>query len=330
MRWLDNIQFAHPEWLWALAAVPILGIFLFVRKSSGEVNMPNASGFRGFSWGGIRPYLSILSLLAFGCWMVALARPQSTKVSRQVQGGEGIDIMLAVDLSESMLAMDFKPNRLEALKRVAIDFVKERVNDRMGLVVYGKDAYTSTPLTTDQDILEESLADLEIISGFSSSTAIGIGLSTALNRLEESDAKSKIVILISDGVNNHGIITPETAANVAEEMDIRVYTIGIGSTGVVEIPRVIQGRTFVQRARGELDEELLRAIAEQTGGRYYRAQNSTQLEEIYSEIDRLEKSKVEEIKYTQYDEHFYPWAILGIALIGAEFLLKNTLFRSIV
>ncbi|NVK03737.1 MAG: VWA domain-containing protein [Flavobacteriia bacterium] len=330
MRWLDNIQFAHPEWLWALTALPILGIFLFVRKSSGEVNMPNASAFRGFSWGGIRPYLSILSLLAFGCWMVALARPQSTKVSRQIQGGEGIDIMLAVDLSESMLAMDFKPNRLEALKRVAIDFVKERVNDRMGLVVYGKDAYTSTPLTTDQDILQESLADLEIISGFSSSTAIGIGLSTALNRLEESDAKSKIVILISDGVNNHGIITPETAANVAEEMNIRVYTIGIGSTGIVEIPRVVQGRTFVQRARGELDEELLRAIADQTGGRYYRAQTSTQLEEIYSEIDRLEKSKVEEIKYTQYDEHFYPWAILGIAFIGAEFLLKNTLFRSIV
>lgn len=330
MSWFNTIQFAHPEWLWALLLLPVIALIMLIRKSSGEVRMPNAQGFRGFSWAGIRPFLSLLSLIAFGCWMVALARPQSTQVSRQIQGGEGIDIMLAVDLSQSMLAMDFKPNRLEALKKVAIEFVNERVNDRMGLVVYGREAYTSTPLTTDQDILEESLADLEILQGFSQSTAIGVGLSTALNRLEESDAESKVVILISDGENNSGLIAPETAARVAKEMGIRVYSIGIGSTGMVEIPMTIQGRRVVTRQRGVLDEALLKQIADETGGRYYRAQTNSELKEIYDEIDRLEKSKVEEIKYTQYDEHFYPWAILGLALVGLEFLLKNTLFRSIV
>lgn len=330
MSWFNTIQFAHPEWLWALLLLPVIALIMLIRKSSGEVRMPNAQGFRGFSWAGIRPFLSLLSLIAFGCWMVALARPQSTQVSRQIQGGEGIDIMLAVDLSQSMLAMDFKPNRLEALKKVAIEFVNERVNDRMGLVVYGREAYTSTPLTTDQDILEESLADLEILQGFSQSTAIGVGLSTALNRLEESDAESKVVILISDGENNSGLIAPETAAQVAKEMGIRVYSIGIGSTGMVEIPMTIQGRRVVTRQRGVLDEALLKQIADETGGRYYRAQTNSELKEIYDEIDRLEKSKVEEIKYTQYDEHFYPWAILGLALVGLEFLLKNTLFRSIV
>ena len=329
MSWFNTIQFAHPEWLWALLLLPVIALIMLIRKSSGEVRMPNAQGFRGFSWAGIRPFLSLLSLIAFGCWMVALARPQSTQVSRQIQGGEGIDIMLAVDLSQSMLAMDFKPNRLEALKKVAIEFVNERVNDRMGLVVYGREAYTSTPLTTDQDILEESLADLEILQGFSQSTAIGVGLSTALNRLEESDAESKVVILISDGENNSGLIAPETAAQVAKEMGIRVYSIGIGSTGMVEIPMTIQGRRVVTRQRGVLDEALLKQIADETGGRYYRAQTNSELKEIYDEIDRLEKSKVEEIKYTQYDEHFYPWAILGLALVGLEFLLKNTLFRSI-
>lgn len=330
MSWFNTIQFAHPEWLWALLLLPVIALIMLIRKSSGEVRMPNAQGFRGFSWAGIRPFLSLLSLIAFGCWMIALARPQSTQVSRQIQGGEGIDIMLAVDLSQSMLAMDFKPNRLEALKKVAIEFVNERVNDRMGLVVYGREAYTSTPLTTDQDILEESLADLEILQGFSQSTAIGVGLSTALNRLEESDAESKVVILISDGENNSGLIAPETAARVAKEMGIRVYSIGIGSTGMVEIPMTIQGRRVVTRQRGVLDEALLKQIADETGGRYYRAQTNSELKEIYDEIDRLEKSKVEEIKYTQYDEHFYPWAILGLALVGLEFLLKNTLFRSIV
>lgn len=330
MSWFDHIQFAHPEWLWALIVLPVLALFIVLRKSSGEVRLPSASGFGGMSWAGFRPLLSLLSVLALGCWMVALARPQSTKVSRQVQGGEGIDIMLAVDLSQSMLATDFRPNRLEALKRVAMEFVKARVNDRMGLVVYGTNAYTATPLTTDQDILKESLADLEIIEGFSNSTAIGIGLSTALNRLEDSDAKSKVVILMSDGVNNFGIIEPETAANVAEEMGIRVYTIGIGSTGAVQVPYQINGRRVMGTMRGELDEALLQKIAGQTGGKYYRAKTSTELEQIYAEIDRLEKSKVEEIKYTQYDEHFYPWALLGLALMGLEFILKNSLFRSIV
>ncbi len=327
MNWFNHITFANPEWLWALFAVPVLLILLFVRKQDGEVRHPSSGLLQGFTWAGIRPLLSVLSILALGCWIVAFARPQSTKVDRYVQGGEGIDIILAVDISQSMLAIDFKPNRLEALKEVAAEFVENRPNDRIGLVVYGGEAYTQIPLTTDEDVLISGIADLHT-GVISKSTAIGMGLATAANRINESDAKSKVIILMTDGENNAGSITPRAASALAAELGVRVYTIGIGSNGMTKIPETIRGRTVYQNFQGRLDEELLKDIASQTGGRYYRALNKDQLGEIYGEIDRLEKTKIEEFKYTQYNEHFYPWAITGLGLLALEFLLRNSLFRS--
>lgn len=327
MTWLNNIEFADPEWLWALILIPILGIWKLVRAQTGEVRYSIAAPF-GWSWASLRPVLSWLSLIAYGCWIVAFARPQSTKTSQQVQGGEGIDIILAVDVSPSMRAVDLKPNRLEALKKVANDFIDNRPNDRIGLVVYGGEAYTQTPLTTDHNIVVESLYSLQS-NMLSDGTAVGMGLATAANRIKDSDAKSKVIILMTDGRNNTGTIDPRSAARLANGLGVKVYTIGMGTRGYAKMPvQVINGRTIYQNMPVQVDEELLKDIAESTNGKYFRATNNQQLSEIYAEIDQLEKSKIEEFKYTQYDEHFYPWAIAGLILISLEFLLRNTLFRS--
>ncbi len=326
----DHVTFANPEWLWTLILIPIVGLWKILRKQQGEIRYSIASPAKRWSWAGLRPALAVLSMFAFACWIIAFARPQSSKTSEQVQGGEGIDIILAVDVSGSMRAVDLKPNRLEALKKVAGDFIDNRANDRIGLVVYAGEAYTQTPLTTDHDILLESLESLNSGS-LAQGTAVGVGLATAANRIKDSDAKSKIIILLTDGENNTGSIDPRSAARLAQGLGLKVYTIGVGTRGYAKMPyQVINGRTIYQNVRVNVDEDLLKEIAESTGGKYFRAMNNNQLSQIYAEIDQLEKSKIEEFKYTQYTEHFYNWAIAGLLLLASEFLLRNTLFRSAV
>lgn len=327
----NHIEFADPLWLWALLILPVIAFVKIWRwrSQSGEVRFSSVEK-RSFSWANLRPHLFWLGWLGLGCWMVAFARPRTADISALTRGGEGIDIMLAVDVSQSMLSMDLKPNRLEALKEVAAEFVDKRPTDRIGMVVYAEQAYTQTPLTTDHNILKQGLQEAE--SGIiGNSTAIGLGLLTAVNRIKESDAKSKVIILLTDGKNTSGTIEPTSAAQVAEDLGVRVYTIGLGTNGYAMSPMMTaNGRTVYRRARVEIDEALLENIADQTGGRYFRAQNKAELTEIYDEIDRLEKSKIEELKFVQYKEHFYNWALAGLILLGSEVLLKNTVFRSVI
>lgn len=309
--------------------LPLLAVVRLVRwkKQTGTLRYSGYQGKR-WSWAALKPHLYWLSWAALGCLFVAFARPRSSEVNAQTRGGEGIDIMLAVDISPSMLALDLRPNRLEALKEVAIDFVEKRPNDRIGLVVYAKEAYTQTPLTTDHDVLVSGLAELE--SGLlANGTAVGMGLATAVNRIKDSDAKSKVVILMTDGENNSGNIEPMSAAQLARDLGIKVYTIGIGSNGFAKFPaQTINGQRIYQQIEVTLDEALLKNIASETGGTYFRATKNSELGEIYEQIDQLEKSKVEELKFTNYTEHFYPWAIAALLLIASEVLLRNTLFRS--
>lgn len=330
VNWFDGIEFANPEWLWALIAIPAIATLRWALRSSGTVRHPSFSIGGGLSWAAIRPALPLLSYLALASWIVAIARPQSNKVTTQIDGGEGIDIMLTVDVSYSMEALDLKPNRLGALKEVAKEFVESRPADRIGLVVYGSEAFTQTPLTTDHSILITGIDDLST-SMFEGSTAIGMGLATAVNRIVESEAESKVIILMTDGENNSGNIDPLSAAELASKLGVRVYTIGIGASDYAQVPvQTINGRKIYQRRRMPLDEELLQTIAKTTNGHYFRATNKSELQGIYAEIDRLETSKVEELKYVQYEEHFYPWAIAGLALLAFEFILKQTVFRSVV
>ncbi|KAB2808598.1 vWA domain-containing protein [Phaeocystidibacter luteus] len=329
MNLFEGTTFANPEWLWGLILIPIMGVGMMLRSQTGTVRFSHfESG--GFTWANLRPWTSLLSLIGLACWIVAFARPQSSQQTQQIRGGEGIDIFLAVDVSYSMEALDLKPTRLEALKVVANEFVKNRPNDRIGLVVYAGEAYTQVPLTTDHEVLTSAVKSLNS-DLLEPGTAVGMGLSTALSRIKDSEAESKVVILMTDGENNRGEIDPRSAARLARELGVRVYTIGIGTKGYAMMPtRIMNGRKMLQRVKVNIDEDLLREIADATEGRYFRAQNKEQLADIYQEIDRLEKSKIEELKFVQYDEHFYPWALAGLLFIAAEFTLKNTLFRSVV
>lgn len=331
MNWWNSIEFADPNWLWALLLLPVMAVVKIIRwnKQHGEVRMTYPA-IKGWSWAALKPHLFWLSWLGLGCWIVAFARPRTADVSSLTKGNDGIDIMLTIDVSPSMLARDLKPNRLEALKEVATEFIESRPNDRIGMVAYATEAFGQTPLTTDHEIVALSVNELE--SGLlGNSTAIGTGLATAINRIKESEAKSKVIILLTDGKNMAGEIEPESAAQIAHDLGIKVYTIGVGSKGMAVTPmRGPGGNMVYSRQKVDIDEELLKSIAEHTNGRYFRAQNKEELSEIYSEIDRLETSKIEELKYVDYEEKFHSLAIAGLALIAFEVLLKNTLFRSVI
>jgi Ca-activated chloride channel family protein len=265
-----------------------------------------------------------------GFLIIALARPQTTDVTTRTRGIEGIDILLTVDLSSSMLSRDLQPNRLEALKAVAQQFVEGRPNDRIGLVAYAGEAFTRVPLTIDHRMVQMSLA--EMANGdLEDGTAIGMGLATAVNRLKDSEAKSKVIILMTDGKNNTGLVDPLTAARMALTYGLRVYTVALGTNGTAPTPVAINPMTgdYVYENRPvELDEELLQRIADETGGRYFRATNNADLEAIYAEIDTLEKTKLQELRFYSYEEHFRPWVLLGMALILLEWLLQRTVFKS--
>jgi len=269
--------------------------------------------------------------LALAAIITALARPQTEDISSKTKTTSGIDIVMAIDVSSSMLARDLKPNRLSALKKVAADFIKDRPNDRIGLVAYAGESYTKTPITSDKAIVLNSLNEITY-GTLADGTAIGMGLATSVNRLKESKAKSKVIILLTDGVNNSGFIEPQTAAELAVEYGIKTYTIGLGTNGNALSPIAYNsdGTYRYGMIPVEIDEKLLEAIAEATGGAYFRATDNESLEAIYEEINKLEKTEIEEFKYYKYEEKFRPWILLAGILLVLEWVLKNTLFRSFI
>lgn len=271
-------------------------------------------------------------LLAFASLIVALARPRSVDVSSQTKTTKGIDIVMAMDVSGSMLAKDLKPNRMNALKRVAAQFVSERPNDRIGIVVYSAEAYTKTPVTSDKSVILQALDGVKYDRILQDGTGIGMGLTTAINRLKDSKAKSRIIILLTDGVNNAGFIEPETAAEIAKEFGIKVYTIGIGTNGMAEFPYAIapDGSFLFRMMKVEIDEQLMKNIAAKTGGKYFRATSNQRLSQIYKEINKLETTEIEELKFYDYDEKYRPFVWLAFGLLCFEFLVRQTYFRNIV
>lgn len=331
---LENITFANPDFFWLFLLLPF-AILWYVLKRKDAIASLRISSLKGFSYNSflpkLKPVLFLLRLLALSAIIVAMARPQTEDISTRTKTTKGIDIVMAIDVSSSMLARDLKPNRLTALKKVAADFIKKRPNDRIGLVAYAGEGYTKTPITTDKTIVLNSLRDI-IYGQLEDGTAIGMGLATSVNRLKESKAKSKIIILLTDGVNNSGFIEPQTAAELAIEYGIKTYTIGLGSNGnaLTPIQYNPDGSFRYGMRQVEIDEELLKEIASATGGTYFRATNNETLEEIYDEINKLEKTEIEEFKYYRYEEKFRPWIWIAGTLLLLEWILRNTLFRSFV
>ena len=327
------MHFASPYYLWLLTLlVPMIGYYVWrtlqggasiqISSVAGVVRAPRT----------VRYYLRhlpfALRAAAFALLVVALARPQDVEQNVRTNT-EGIDIMLAIDVSGSMLARDFKPDRITAAKEVAGSFIADRYGDRIGLVAFAGEAFTQSPLTTDQSTLQTLLA--RIRSGLiEDGTAIGNGLATAINRLRESDAKSKVIILLTDGVNNQGQIAPMTAAEIAKAQGIRVYTIGVGTEGMAPYPAIdmFGNLTFVNQ-KVEIDEKTLTAISDMTGGQYFRATDKAKLKAIYDEINQLEKSKIEVMEHISYHELFLTWALAALGLLFTEFLLSNLVLKRI-
>lgn len=327
------MHFASPYCLWLLTLLVPLTVYYVWRTMQGgaSIRLSSVDGLAGAPktlryW--LRHLPFVLRLAALALAVVALARPQGIEQNARTNT-EGIDIMLAVDVSGSMLARDFKPDRITAAKEVAGSFIADRYGDRIGIVVFAGEAFTQSPLTTDQGTLQTLLG--RIRSGvIEDGTAIGNGLATAINRLRESDAKSKVVILLTDGVNNRGAIAPLMAAEIAKGQGIKVYTIGVGTMGMAPYPTVdIYGNPDggTVKAKVEIDEKTLREIARITGGEYFRATDKAKLEAIYEQINRMEKSKVEISEYTTYHELFLGWLLGGLALLLAEFLLAHLVLK---
>tara|TARA_R110000787_G_scaffold105773_2_gene213297 strand:+ start:4169 stop:5176 length:1008 start_codon:yes stop_codon:yes gene_type:complete len=335
MDW-SNFEFQNPEFLWLLTIVPLLAIwYFFMRKK--EAAVLTVSSVKGFNSKNailpkLKPVLYVFRLFAIAFLFVALARPRNVSVSTKIKANRGIDIVMAIDVSASMLAKDLKPNRLEALKIVATNFVNRRPNDRIGIVVYAGESFTQTPITSDKGIIKRTISEIKW-GQLDGGTAIGMGLGSAVNRLKESEAKSKVIILLTDGVNNSGFVDPKTATELAKELNIKVYTIGIGTNGMADFPYSKDprtGRLQFRKQKVEIDEELLQFIASETQGQYFRATDNTKLQDIYDEIDTLEKTKIEEFKYYNYQEKYRFLIFIAGGLLFLEFLLRNTLFRSFI
>jgi Ca-activated chloride channel family protein len=332
----EGIEFLNKEFFWLLLLLPLAVLwYLFkYKKQTAELKISSLKGFK--TGNSILPKLKhllfILRLLVLAFLITALARPRTVDVSTKTKTTRGIDIVMAIDVSASMLAKDLRPNRLEALKKVAAQFIKERPNDRIGLVEYAGESYTKTPITSDKAIVLRSLESIKYNTIIDGGTAIGMGLATSVNRLKDSKAKSKIIILLTDGVNNSGFIDPKIASELALEYGIKAYTIGLGTNGMALTPMSIlpNGNFQYGRAKVEIDEELLKEIADVTGGKYFRATNNKKLAEIYEEINKLEKTEIEEFKYYNYEEKYRPLVLLAGMLLLLELLLRFTIFRSFV
>lgn len=332
----EGIQFLNKELFWLLLLLPLAIIWYVLKhkKQTAELKISSLKGFKiTNSWlPKVKHLLFALRLIALGLLITAIARPQTVDVSTKTKTTKGIDIVMAIDVSASMLARDLKPNRLEALKKVAGEFIKGRPNDRIGLVEYAGESFTKTPITSDKSIVLRSLKDIRYNNIIEGGTAIGMGLATAVNRLKDSKAISKIIILLTDGVNNSGFIDPKIASELALEYDIKTYTIGIGTNGTALTPVSIlsNGNFQYARAQVEIDEELLKEIAQVTGGKYFRATNNKKLEEIYNEINKLEKTEIEEFKFYNYEEKYRSLVLIAGALLLLELLLRFTFFRSFI
>ena len=333
----EGFEFVNKQWFWALLVLPLAIVWYIFKhkKQTAELKISSLKGFK--TTPSLLPKfkhtLFVLRLLALALIITALARPQTVDISSKTKTTRGIDIVMAIDVSGSMLAKDLSPNRLEALKNVASEFIMGRPNDRIGLVEYAGESYTRTPVTSDKAIVLRSLRDMNYNTTIQSGTAIGMGLATAVNRLKDSKAKSKVIILLTDGVNNTGFIDPKIASELAVEYGIKTYTIGLGTNGTALSPVAIDPRTGqfqYARVPVEIDEALLKEIASVTSGKYFRATNNKKLEEIYSEINKLEKTDVEEFKYYNHQEKFRPFVLLACLLLFLEFLLRYTVFRSFV
>ena len=332
---MDNIVFKNPEFLWLLILLPVVAFMLYKFKFV-RLNNFKFSNLESFDSKTLKsklyPIINVFRIITLLLVIVALARPQEISNSIRTKTSSGIDIVIAVDISSSMLAQDLKPNRLEALKTVASQFINDRINDRIGLVIYAGESYTKTPVTSDKDVVIRSLSDITFDGVIEDGTAIGMGLATSVNRLKESKAKSKVIILLTDGVNNSGFIDPSTAADLAANFEIKTYTIGLGTNGNARAPVALNpnGSFRFGMTKVEIDEVLLKNVANKTGGLYFRATDNKKLEEIYNEINKLEKTEVEEIKYSDSEEKYRLLIIAAIGLIFVELILKYTVFRSII
>ena len=333
---LEDIYFANPNYLWLLLILPgaLAWHFFTWKKQQAVLKMPSLSVFKGVSsiWSKIYPFLFIIRSIAIGLIIIAISRPQTVDISTRTKTNKGIDIVMAIDVSSSMLSQDLKPDRLTALKRVAETFVEDRTSDRIGLVVYAGESYTKTPITSDKSIVKGSLREISFQGLIEDGTAIGMGLATSVNRLKDSRAKSKIIILLTDGVNNSGFIDPKIATELAVEFGIKTYTIGLGSNGTALAPVGIlpNGNFKYGLTKVEIDEELLKEIANETGGIYFRATDNKKLKEIYDEINKLEKTEIEEFKYYNYTEKYRFLVLIAMVLIIFEWIAKNTLFKSFI
>jgi Ca-activated chloride channel homolog len=331
MKWFKGIEFAQPGFFWLLLLVPLMVAYYVWRNRQlqGLLGLSAAGAFalktksRMRIW---RHYGIVLRSLALIALIAALARPQSS-LNWENETTEGIDIMIATDISGSMLSEDFKPNRLEAGKNIAVNFIKNRPADLIGLVVFSRESFTQCPLTIDHDVLINLFH--EIKNGMiDDGTAIGMGLATAVNRLKSAEAKSKVVILLTDGVNNMGEIPPVTAAEIAKQFGIRVYTVGLGTNGSAPYPfRDQSGKIHYVKIPVEIDEPTLEKISGITGGKYFRARNNTDLTEIYRQIDKMEKVKIAVTQYHQKTEHYLPFAIAALCFLTVEIVLSNTIFK---
>ncbi len=331
-----NLEFLNPEYFFLMALIPIVVLWNYFNKNkiNNSIRFSNTNAFEGLNnfYSILKSSLKIIRLVSLVLIIIALARPQVIDTSTRIKTNSGIDIIMAIDVSASMLAKDLKPNRLDALKNVADEFIKNRVSDRIGLVEYAGESYTKTPLTTDKSIILQSLREIKYNNIIEGGTAIGMGLATSVNRIKDSKAKSKVIILLTDGVNNAGFIDPITAAELAKEFQIKIYSIGLGTNGLALSPVGIdvRGKFNYANVQVEIDEKLLTQISEMTGGKYFRATDNNRLEEIYSDINKLERTEIEEFKYYSVDEKFRYFLVPAILLIVFELVMKFTILRSFI
>ena len=331
-----NLEFLNPEYFILLGVIPIIILWNYLNRNklNNTLKFSNSEAFKNSNniYSILKASLRYLRMISLVLIITALARPQVIDTSTRVKTNSGVDIIMAIDVSASMLAKDLKPNRLDALKNVADEFIKNRVTDRIGLVEYAGESYTKTPLTTDKSITLKSLREIKYNNIIEGGTAIGMGLATSVNRIKDSKAKSKVIILLTDGVNNAGFIDPITAAELAKEFQIKIYSIGLGTNGLALSPVGIDARGKFNYAniQVEIDEKLLTQISEMTGGKYFRATDNERLKEIYSDIDKLEKTEIEEFKYYSVDEKFRYFLVPAILLIVFELIMKLTILRSFI
>lgn len=333
---MNGMTFLNPEFFWLFLLLPLPILWQFWKKNQ-QYNTLKINTLKGFKAAPsllsfLKPILFVFRIVALSFMIIALARPQKVDVNNKTKTTKGIDIVMAIDVSASMLAKDLKPNRMEALKKVASKFVEERSNDRIGVVVYAGESYTRTPVTHDKSIIQDALRTIKYDNVLQDGTGIGMGLATAVNRLKESKAKSRVIILLTDGVNNSGFIEPASAAELAKEYGIKVYTIGIGTNGVAEFPYAItpNGDFLFRSMPVEIDEALMKNIAKITEGKYFRATDNKKLRDIYNEINKLETTEIEEMKYFHYDEKFRMFLIPALVILLIEIILRNTIFKSFI